>query len=85
MDLSEAMRAGLLSAVGKKVIVDYKTNNKKIAFARGILISVEGSKVCISGASRFWVIDFEVILVCRVTNGDKLDDEGSYLTEEVAP
>lgn len=68
--------------VGKKVVVDYKTSNDRIAFSRGILVSVEGSKICISGSSRFWIIDTSMIVVCRVTNGEKSSDEpGSYIRE----
>jgi hypothetical protein len=71
----------LSSFVGKKVILDYKTSSGRAVYAKGILISVEGTKIAVGGSSRFWLIDISMILSCRVTNGEKVKDEEpeSYL------
>ena len=67
---------------GQKVVIDYKTSNNKIAFARGILDDYVEGKIHIMGTSRFWIIDKRAILVFRVWNGEKEEGEGDYLGGE---
>ena len=71
---------GLGDFIGHKVVIDYRTSNGKCTYAKGILVSVEGNKVSVNGPSRFWIIDRDMVLVCRVTNGKKVEGEpDSYM------
>ena len=65
--------------IGNKIVVDYKVSNERVAYAKGILEGVEDGKLVVKGPTRFWLVALDNVIACRVTNGDKEEDEGNYL------
>jgi len=55
----------LKRAIGHEIVVDYQSGDAR-AYAKGVLVSVEGTKICVTNPRRIWLIETSHIVALRL-------------------